>query len=77
MWRRNICCATLVLAFVAQAIADDDLRLRLKDTTAEQNDLWVYNDIQQAMNEAEKQGKPLFVTFRCVPCPYQAALQDQ
>ena len=63
MWRRLFYCASLVLAFVAQAIADDDLRQRLKDANAEQSDLWIYNDIQQAMDEAKKQGKPLFVTF--------------
>ena len=31
-------------------------------------EFWMYNDIQAAMKEARQQNKPLFVTFRCVPC---------
>ncbi|MDP7205252.1 MAG: thioredoxin family protein, partial [Pirellulaceae bacterium] len=31
-------------------------------------EFWMYNDIQAAMKEARLQNKPLFVTFRCVPC---------
>ncbi len=38
-----------------------------------QQDVWVYNDIPQAMNEAKKQNKPILVTFRCVPCKDCAA----
>lgn len=40
----------------------------LKDTHAEGTNLWIYNDIPAAMAEARKQNKPIFVTFRCVPC---------
>jgi hypothetical protein len=40
----------------------------LKDFHAEGTDLWIYNDIKKAMAEAKKQNKPIFVTFRCVPC---------
>ncbi len=53
--------------------AEDDLRERLKDTNGARTDLWVYNDIGQAMTEAKKLNKPLFVTFRCVPCKDCAA----
>jgi serine protease Do len=60
----------LVLTSASQA---DDLRERLKDTNGVQADLWVYNDIPQAMAEARRQNKPLFVTFRCVPCKDCAA----
>src|SRR5262245_59830628 len=48
--------------------AADDLRQRLKDKNGVQTDLWVYNDIPKAMAEAKRVNKPLFVTFRCVPC---------
>lgn len=53
----------------AQAAADEgSLRERLQDDNAAQTDLWIYNDIGQALSEARRQNKPLFVTFRCVPC---------
>lgn len=51
----------------------DDLRQRLKDDNGIQTDLWVYNDIPSAMKEARRLNKPLFVTFRCVPCKDCAA----
>jgi len=51
----------------------DDLRERLKDANGIQTDLWVYNDIPSAMEEARRLNKPLFVTFRCVPCKDCAA----
>ncbi len=44
------------------------LRLILEDKHAEGADLWIYNDIEKGMDVARKTGKPLFVTFRCVPC---------
>jgi serine protease Do len=53
--------------------ADETLRERLKDANGVRSDVWVYNDIGQAMAEARKQNKPLFVTFRCVPCKDCAA----
>ena len=45
-----------------------ELLTTLKDTHAEGTDLWIYNDIAAAMAEGRKQNKPIFVTFRCVPC---------
>ena len=44
------------------------LRLRLKDQHAEGTDLWIYNDLDKALAEARRTKKPIFVTFRCVPC---------
>lgn len=61
------------LLFSASAGGDDDLRERLNDANGIRTDLWVYNDIPQAISEARRQNKPLFVTFRCVPCKDCAA----
>jgi len=57
----------------AACLADDGLRERLKDANGVRTDVWVYNDIQQAMAEGKRQNKPIFVTFRCVPCKDCAA----
>ncbi|MFK7817074.1 MAG: Trx7/PDZ domain-containing (seleno)protein, partial [Planctomycetaceae bacterium] len=46
----------------------DELKNRIQDEHAVGADHWVYNDITTARALAEAQGKPLFVTFRCVPC---------
>ena len=41
---------------------------RLQDDNAHGQNQWIYNDLQKAMTEAQRTGKPIFVTFRCVPC---------
>lgn len=62
-----------LLSVSLSCLADDELRERLKDANGARTDIWVYNDIRQAMDEARRQNKPLFVTFRCVPCKDCAA----
>ncbi|WP_010587285.1 Trx7/PDZ domain-containing (seleno)protein [Schlesneria paludicola] len=73
MCNRSVSCVMLLLVIAGQAIAEDSLRTRLNDTHADQADVWVYNDLRQGMADAKKQNKPLFVTFRCVPCKDCAA----
>ena len=53
--------------------AQDSLRERLEDKNGVRTDVWVYNDIEKARAQARKENKPLFVTFRCVPCQACAA----
>lgn len=38
------------------------------DLHAKGFDFWVYNDIEKAREIARKTNKPMFVTFRCIPC---------
>jgi len=73
MMRQTTVFVLLPLVFAATAIADEALRERLKDANGVRTDLWVYNDIAAGIEEARKQNKPLFVTFRCVPCKDCAA----
>jgi len=40
----------------------------LSDAHADGTDLWIYNDLRLARLQAQRENKPLFVTFRCVPC---------
>ncbi len=40
----------------------------LKDAHAVGADYWIYNDYAKAVEEARRLNKPIFVTFRCVPC---------
>ena len=44
------------------------LKAVLSDLHAVNAEHWIYNDLDAALNEARKSGKPIFVTFRCVPC---------
>ena len=44
------------------------LREVINDLHAVGADHWIYNDFEKAITEAKSQNKPIFVTFRCVPC---------
>jgi hypothetical protein len=61
--------ATIIaLAGVTRAsavLAQNDLRKNLKDTNVA--DHWIYDDIAAGFADARESGKPLLVTFRCVP----------
>lgn len=51
------------------ANADDQaLKKRIEDLNAENANHWIYNDIPAGFEKAKQTGKPLFITFRCVPC---------
>ena len=47
------------------AFAQTDLQKNLKDTGVGAH--WIYNDIAKGFAEARETGKPLLVSFRCVP----------
>ena len=60
----------ILWATTSNAIADDPeaLKKRLKDLNGQNADHWIYNDISAGFAEAKRTGRPLFLTFRCVPC---------
>ena len=62
LWLPMLCALTLTAAQPASLLE------RLKDENARGQAQWIYNDLQKAMAEARRTGKPIFVTFRCVPC---------
>lgn len=70
---RRILIGLLLANCVSAGLCDDGLRERLKDANGTQTETWVYNNIGRAMETARTQNKPLFVTFRCVPCKNCAA----
>lgn len=60
--------STCFCLFVVVALADEGLRKRIKDEHSRNGDHWIYNDIEAGFAEAKRTGKPLLITFRCVPC---------
>ena len=56
------------LALDQAGFAQSRLLEVLKDENARGADFWIYNDIVTARAEARRTNRPLFVTFRCVPC---------
>ena len=57
--------ATPAGVFAAEPAALADV---LQDENFQNSEFWVYNNIPAAFAEARRTGKPLLVTFRCVPC---------
>ncbi len=57
----SICVLTAVSSF-----GDDE---KLKDALGDKllSGDWIYDDIEAGYAEAEKAGKPMLVSFRCVP----------
>ena len=47
---------------------DQELKKRIQDLNADKANHWIYNDIAAGFAVAKKTGKPLLITFRCVPC---------
>ena len=43
---------------------EERMRKRLKDQAAE---FWIYDDVESGYALAKESGKPLLVSFRCVP----------
>ncbi len=68
--RFTIMASFLFFSFCLEHSNADDkaLRKRLEDLNAEKAEHWIYKDIEAGFVEAKKTGKPLFITFWCVPC---------
>jgi serine protease Do len=47
---------------------DRDTKVRNDRKTFETSKDWVYNNLDEGIRIAKESGKPLFVTFRCIPC---------
>jgi serine protease Do len=62
----------VMLATAPLPAAEKDEYQKLKESLLDLNaynaDHWIYNDLDAARAEARRTGKPIFVTFRCVPC---------
>jgi hypothetical protein len=62
----------LALASVASAQpakqTTAQLQAAINDLHILGNDFWIYNDLAGAIAQARQSNKPIFVTFRCVPC---------
>ncbi|MAG56569.1 MAG: hypothetical protein CMJ83_09790 [Planctomycetes bacterium] len=67
VWRIVALVLAVTLTGLAQEAATDlgaKKKQRLKDDAA---DFWIYDDIEAGYAKAKAGGKPLLVSFRCVP----------
>src|SRR5689334_11191145 len=46
----------------------EDLQKAINDLHVLGQDFWVYNNLAGAIEQAKVSNRPIFVTFRCVPC---------
>lgn len=69
--RRKLCFGILFLGpwfSIAETVKDREGAVRDDAATMEENDRWIYNDIDAGFAEANRTRKPLMVVLRCVPC---------
>ena len=64
----NILLASLLAALGQAGFSQIKLLDFLQDENARGAVFLIYNNIDAACAEAKRTNKPLFVTFRCVPC---------
>ena len=49
------------------AAENRDTKVRNDKTQVEATGKWIYNDLEKALNEGRRAGKPILVTLRCIP----------
>lgn len=52
----------------AETVKDREGAVRGDRSKMENDDRWIYNDVEKGFAEARTSGKPLLVVLRCVPC---------
>jgi hypothetical protein len=67
-WLFGMAAVIAAAASGAAFAAEGALKDVLKDQHAQGAEHWIYNDFDKAVAEARRSGRPIFVTFRCVPC---------
>ncbi len=68
--------AWLGLASFASAQTRED-KVRNDRKKVEADGLWIYNDLAKGIAESKKDGKPMLVLLRCVPCDECVKLDDE
>ncbi len=59
-----VCC--FITGFVSAQTREEKVRQDREQFKTSQ--FWIYNDFQRGQKEARQTGRPLLVTFRCIPC---------
>jgi hypothetical protein len=62
--------AVLLFVGLSQGISaaeNRDTKVRNDKSQVEATGKWIYNDLEKALNEGRRAGKPILVTLRCIP----------
>ena len=77
MWVRIAVLGCLSLATQAAMGQTREEKVRADKQKVESEGFWIYNDLAKAYVEAEKSGKPILVSLRCIPCEECVKLDDE
>jgi len=68
----------VLLSLAANVGAQNPREQKVRDDLARitAQDFWIYNDVEAGFAEAKQTGKPVLVTFRCIPCEACAQLDE-
>ena len=68
----------LIVIPPATSLAQDrDTKVRNDRATFGKAPGWIYNDLDEGIRVATREGKPLFVVFRCIPCEACQEFDDE
>jgi hypothetical protein len=68
MMKRFLLTATIsTLLLPAAFSADRNQQVHDDKKALQSSDLWIYNDMDRAFEEARRQNKPLLIVYRCIP----------
>ena len=77
---RSLAAVLLGLAMapgLASAQQTREEKVRADRARIEADEFWIYNDLETGLEEARETGKPVLVTFRCLPCEACAKLDEE
>lgn len=68
----------LLLAVTSPAAAQNPREKKVRDdrVKVEADGFWIYNNLPKAFEQAKKEGKPIVVALRCIPCEECVKLDD-
>jgi serine protease Do len=76
-WLIGITAFTVLSAAVAQQPNPREVKVRGDKSKVEAGGFWIYNDLNRGFADAKRTGKPLLVTFRCIPCEHCAQFDER
>ncbi len=75
MFRVLAVCAGLLTTTLALGQSREE-KVRADRDKVESDGFWIYNDLQQAFQQARDENKPIIVVLRCIPCEECVKLDD-
>ena len=65
---KTILCVGLIMSVPVFADEDNESKVVKDKQQFDAKGDWIYNDLDQAYEQAKKTGRPIMAVLRCIPC---------